>query len=175
MAGRDAGCGLPGAQRRGGLGAGGLARRSGKNERAWIAKAVATIEQVAGVRPHLWALLPPARPEHPAPAGRSSRGDTQTHSMAFSSRVGRQKQGVRLAGVARFLALCQPARSISTTAWSPGADGLSELVEHRLHGAGAHRGQYEGDPFERRSSAAENDPARMYRTKSNVSIRVFPG
>jgi hypothetical protein len=41
--------------------------------------------------------------------------------------------------------MCHAARSIRTTAWAPGLTRLGELVEHGLHGGGAHRRQGQRD------------------------------
>jgi hypothetical protein len=68
--------------------------------------------------------------------------------MALSSgEWGGRNSGLRLAGTAKSLAMCQPARSMvhedhGMDAW---ADLLAEFVEHGLHRGRAHRRQDQGD------------------------------
>jgi hypothetical protein len=62
-----------------------------------------------------------------------------------SGEYGGRKSGVRLAGTARSLATCQPARSKKYDRMGGWRHGLAELVEHHLHGAGADRRQDQGN------------------------------
>src|SRR5918994_502441 len=67
--------------------------------------------------------------------------------MALSSgEYGGRNSGVRLAGTASCLAMCQPARSINTTAWASGCHRRAELVEPRRHRGSTDTGQDQGDP-----------------------------